>query len=56
MIRQLFTVSTMIMALGIAPAQAYGGTHIQETNQSEDGHLFFFEIEIKLHIITMIMK
>lgn len=38
MIRQLFTVSTMIMALGMAPAQAYGGTRIQETNQSKDGH------------------
>ena len=37
MIRQLFTVSTMIMALGMAPAQAYGGTRIQETNQSKDG-------------------
>ena len=34
MIRQLFTVSTMIMALGMAPAQAYGGTRIQETNHS----------------------
>lgn len=27
----------MIMALGMAPAQAYGGTRIQETNQSKDG-------------------
>ena len=25
------------MALGMAPAQAYGGTRIQETNQSKDG-------------------
>ena len=25
MIRQLFTVSTMIMALGMTPTQAYGG-------------------------------
>ena len=30
MIRQLFTVSTMIMALGMAPAQAYGGTRIRK--------------------------
>ena len=37
MIRQLFTVSTMIMALGMTPTQAYGGTRIQETNQSKNG-------------------
>ena len=38
MIRQLFTVSTMIMALGMTPTHAYGGvTHIQETNQSKNG-------------------
>ena len=38
MIRQLFTVSSMIMALGMTPTLAYGGvTHIQETNQSKNG-------------------
>ena len=38
MIRQLFTVSTMIMALGMTPTHAYGGvTRIQETNQSKNG-------------------
>lgn len=38
MIRQLFTVSTMIMALGMTPTQAFGGvTRIQETNQSKNG-------------------
>ncbi len=38
MIRQLFTVSSMIMALGMTPTLAYGGvTRIQETNQSKNG-------------------
>lgn len=27
----------MIMALGMTPTQAYGGTRIQETNQSKNG-------------------